>query len=306
VQLRAHVLGSAAGGGLPQWNCGCVGCVAARRGDAAIEPRRQASLAVSADGAQWFLLNASPDVRAQLESFAALHPRGLRDSPLGGVVLTCGDVDACLGLFVLREEHPLRVHATRAVERGLCEHNALVRTLDRRPGQLTWNRLVLDEEIELVGASGPSGLWVTAVPVPGTVPLHLRGLVEPSREDNVALLLRGASGGRLLYAPCVAAWTPALEAAARAAEIVFFDGTFFRDDELPALGLGTRDAHAMGHWPLSGEDGSLRWLARLPGRRKILVHVNNTNPILNRDAQERGELLVAGVEVGSDGLEVAL
>jgi pyrroloquinoline quinone biosynthesis protein B len=304
--LHLRVLGSAAGGGSPQWNCGCANCADVRTGHASIRPRMQASAAVSGDGQQWFLLNASPDVRAQIESFPALHPRRLRDTPIGGIVLSNGDVDACLGLFILREDQPLVVYASEAVERGLREHNALTRTLERRPGQLIWSRLRAGEVVPLVGAAGPSGLTIEPVPVPGTVPLHLKGLAAPSPEDNLAFVLRDAGGRSALYAPTVAARTPLLEDRARAADVVVFDGTFFRDDELTSLGLTTRTARDMAHWPLGGPDGSLRWLAQLPCRRKILTHINNTNPILRDGTPERAEVVAAGVEPAHDGLEVEL
>jgi len=304
--LYLRVLGSAAGGGSPQWNCGCANCVDVRAGHASLQARTQASAAVSADRQQWFLLNASPDVRAQIEAFPALHPRRLRDTPIGGVVLTNGDVDACLGLFILREDQPLVLYASEAVERGLREHNALTRTLERRPGQLTWSRLRAGEIVPLVGAAGPSGLTIEAVPVPGTVPLHLKGIAPPSPEDNLALVLRDTRGHSLMYAPTTAALTPLFDARARAADVLLFDGTFFRDDELTALGLTTRSARDMAHWPLGGPEGSLRWLAQLPCRRKILTHINNTNPILHADSPERDELVAVGVEAAFDGLEVEL
>jgi pyrroloquinoline quinone biosynthesis protein B len=303
VHLR--VLGSAAGGGSPQWNCGCANCTAVRNGHASLQPRTQASAAISGDRRQWFLLNASPDIRAQIESFPALHPRRLRDTPIGGVVLTNGDVDACLGLFILREDQPLVIYASETVERGLREHNALTRTLERRPGQLTWHRLRAGEVVPLVGNAGPSGLTIEPVPVPGTVPLHLKGIAPPSPEDNLAVVLRDADGRAVMYAPTTAAHTALLDERARAADVLVFDGTFFRDDELTSLGLTTRSARDMAHWPLGGPDGSLRWLAELPCRRKILTHINNSNPILRADAPERDELAAAGVEVAYDGLEVA-
>jgi pyrroloquinoline quinone biosynthesis protein B len=304
--LYLRVLGSAAGGGSPQWNCGCANCVGVRAGHASLQPRTQASAAVSADGRQWFLLNVSPDVRAQIEAFPALHPRSLRDTPIGGIVLTNGDVDSCLGLFILREDQPLVMYACETVERGLREHNALSRTLERRPGQLRWNRLRAGEVIPLHGTAGPSGLTIEAVSVPGTVPLHLKGLAAPSTEDNVALVLRDERGHSLLYAPTIAARTPLLEERARTADVLVFDGTFFRNDELTSLGLTTRTALDMAHWPLGGPEGSLHWLAQLPCRRKILTHINNTNPILRAGAPERDELIAAGVEAAYDGLEVAL
>ena len=304
--MYLRVLGSAAGGGSPQWNCGCPNCMAVRAGDASLHARTQASAAVSADRRQWFLLNVSPDVRAQIESFPALHPRRLRDTPIGGAVLTNGDVDACLGLFILREDQPLVLYASETVERGLREHNALTRTLERRPGQLTWTRLRAGEVVPLVGTAGPSGLTLEAVPVPGTVPLHLKGVAPPSPDDNLAVVLRDGRGRSLMYAPTTAAHTALLDERARAADVLVFDGTFFRDDELTSLGLTTRSARDMAHWPLGGLDGSLRWLAQLPCRRKILTHINNTNPILRNGAPERDELAAAGVEVAYDGLEVAL
>jgi pyrroloquinoline quinone biosynthesis protein B len=278
--------------------------MAIRAGHAAILPRTQASAAISGDRQQWFLLGASPDVRAQIESFPALHPRSLRDTPIGGIVLCNGDVDACLGLFILREDQPLVVYASEAVERGLREHNALTRTLERRPGQLRWHRLRAGEAVPLVGAAGPSGLTLEPIAVPGTVPLHLKGVVPASPDDNLALVLRDAHGKTLVYAPTVAGPTPLLDARARAADAIVFDGTFFRDDELTSLGLTTRTARDMAHWPLGGPEGSLRWLAGLPCRRKLLTHINNTNPILHAGTPERGELAAAGVEPAHDGLEV--
>src|SRR5262249_31337569 len=155
-----------------------------------------------------------------------LHPRRLRDTPIGGVVLTNGDVDACLGLFILREDQPLTIYASETVERGLREHNALTRTLERRPGQLRWDQLRAGEIVSLVGTAGPSGLTIEAVPVPGTVPLHLKGLAAPSPEDNLALVLRDVRGRSVVYAPTIAARTPLLDERARTADVLVFDGTF--------------------------------------------------------------------------------
>lgn len=301
-----HLLGTAAGGGLPQWNCGCPNCQESRAPKSRITPRTQASAALSADGERWFLLNVSPDVRSQIAAFPALHPRSLRDTPIDGAVLSNGDIDACLGLFVLREDSSLHLHATEAVERGLRDHNALTRTLERRPDQLTWKRLRLGEAQPLTGASGPSGLTVEAIAVPGTVPLHLKHLMDPSPSDNVALVFRDPHGRSLVYAPTVGAHASGLERAARDADVLVFDGTFYRDDELTALGLTTRSARDMAHWPLSGPEGSLGFLATLPCSRKILTHVNNTNPVLRADSPERAALTRAGVEIGHDGLEVIL
>ncbi|HKU43056.1 MAG TPA: MBL fold metallo-hydrolase, partial [Polyangiales bacterium] len=209
------MLGSAAGGGFPQWNCGCDNCRAARSGSGDVWPRTQESVAVSADGDSWFLLNASPEVRAQIESFPALHPRAARHSPIAGVVLTNGDLDHCLGLLSLRESYPLGLYATASVERGFREGNVLFKTLQRFPGQLRFERLKLHESRALLRADGsPSGLWIEAVPVPGKLPIHLEGSGQPSPEDNVGLLIREPASDRTLgYFPAVAAPCPQLTAA---------------------------------------------------------------------------------------------
>lgn len=302
--MRVRLLGTGAGGGVPQWNCGCRVCRAARAGEVA--HRTQAAAALSADGERWLLLHASPDVRQQIESFPPLHPRAVRDTPIAAIALANGDLDACLGLFELREAQPLVVLATGAVRRGLAGGNPLLRTLERTPDQLTWRELAAGagasaeagEEIEI------AGLAVSAVPVPGKVPLHLHGLVAPSPGDNIALRVRDPATGRVLvWAPTVARPAPALEPLLREASCVLFDGTFWSDSELRGEGAGARAAADMGHWPLGGEDGSLALLARLPGRR-VLVHINNTNPILLPGSPERAAVLAAGVEIGVDGAEV--
>jgi len=302
--MRARVLGAAAGGGFPQWNCACPNCVGVRAGDPAFRARSQASTAVSGDGRDWFLLNASPDIRTQIESFAALHPRAPRDTPIAGIVLTNGDIDAVLGLLILRESQPLHVYATDAVTRGLRERNVLLRTLARFDGHVTWHPLVPGQPTALVGAGGPSGLVLTPVALAGKVALHLETLLLPSGEDNIGLVIADGGGRSLAYFPGLAGPTPECDQRARAADVLMVDGTFYTDDELARLGLGTRRARDMAHWPLSGPDGSLPWLASLPCRRKILVHINNTNPILREDAPERAQLTAAGVEVAHDGLEV--
>jgi pyrroloquinoline quinone biosynthesis protein B len=300
--VKVRVLGSAAGGGVPQWNCGCENCREARRGTGVVRPRTQESLAISADGSAWFLLNVSPEIRAQIESFPPLTPREPRHSPIAGLVLTNGDLDHCLGLLSLRESHPLTVYATESVRVGFTANNVLYRTLERFPGQVTWRALAVEQEQPL----GDSGLTITAIATPGNLPLHLKSLRTPSAEDNVGLVVRDArSGRRLAYFSGVAGPSPALERAVAEADLVFFDGTFWSSDELIALGLGTRRAEEMSHWPVGGPEGSAAFLARLRGR-KILIHINNTNPILREGSAERRVLEAAGIEVAADGLEIAL
>ena len=238
--MRIRVLGSAAGGGFPQWNCGCDNCVEARRGSARVRPRTQESVAVSPDGESWFLINCSPEIRAQIESFDRLWPRARRHSPIAGILLTNGDLDHCLGLLSLRESHPLVVHATDAVRAGFTEGNALYRTLARFPEQVTWRRLELGraQPLDAAGAQEVgAGLRVTAVPAPGKLPLHLESSRTPSAEDGIGLLIDDPrTGGRLAYFSGVAGPSPELERAIAGAGAVFFDGTFWSSDELIAAG----------------------------------------------------------------------
>jgi pyrroloquinoline quinone biosynthesis protein B len=300
--LRIRVLGSAAGGGFPQWNCGCPNCRGVRAGTLRARPRTQESVAVSADERAWFVLNASPEIRQQIESFPALHPRAPRDTPIAGVLIGNGDLDHCLGLLSLRENQPLVVYATESVRRGFTEGNILYRTLQRFPDQVTWRVLKPGREEELGG-----GLSVEPVAVAGKMPVHLEGSTAPDPGDNVGFRLREHGSGRILaYFSSVGAMTPALEAALSDADCVFLDGTFWSSDELPALGLGTKRAEDMAHWPVGGPGGSLAALAGLRAGRRVLIHINNTNPLLREDSDERRAAAAAGWEVAWDGLEIAL
>ena len=305
--MLIQVLGSAAGGGFPQWNCGCPNCRGVRQGTIRAAARTQECVAVSADGDRWFLLNASPEIRQQLEGFPPLHPREPRHSPVAGILLTNGDLDHCLGLLSLRESHPLVVYATERVRRGFTEGNSLYRTLERFPGQVTWRVLKPGREEELSTGGGPSGLAVEAVPVPGKPPIHREGAGPPDPEDSVGFRIREVRTGRLLaYLSGVGAVTRAVREALEGADAVFFDGTFWADDELPALGLGQRRAVEMAHLPVGGPDGSLAALAEARAGRRVYIHVNNTNPILREDSPERRAVRAAGWEVAWDGMEIRL
>jgi pyrroloquinoline quinone biosynthesis protein B len=268
--------------------------------------RTQESIAVSADGRSWFLVNASPEIRQQIEGFSGLHPRRLRDTPLAGIVLTNGDLDHCLGLLSLRESQPLSLYATERVRRGFCEQNRLYRTLERFEGQVTWHTLELGAERPLLIEERESGLSVQAWPVPGRGPLHLAELgAQPS--DNVGLrITERSSGAALAYLPAVAGPTAQVNSVIQGASAVFFDGTFWSNDELTGKGVGKRDAADMSHWPLSGEAGSLRFLRECGLKTKVLIHINNTNPILREDSSERAEVEAAGVQVAFDGMELSL
>jgi pyrroloquinoline quinone biosynthesis protein B len=301
--MHVRVLGSAAGGGFPQWNCGCANCADLRAGAPNLHARTQDSLAVSADGEHWFLLNASPDVRSQIEGFAALHPRERRHSPIAAVALTNGDLDHCLGLLLLRESQPLVVYATERVIQGLLDRNAVMRTLDRFHGHVRWQQLHFGREQALVDASGRAlGISLLAVAVPGNPPLHLRN--QPaSPEDNIALFARDERGFTLAYAPSVAAlgdWTARLTESS----CLFFDGTFWSDDEPVGLGRDGRRARDMSHLPIGGDEGSLRALdGRVPAQR-FFTHINNTNPILRVGSPEHDAVVAAGWQVAMDGMEV--
>jgi pyrroloquinoline quinone biosynthesis protein B len=300
--LKIRVLGSAAGGGFPQWNCGCANCRSARAGDERFRARTQESVAVSADGDAWFLINVSPEIRSQIEACQALWPRAERHSPIAGILLTNGDLDHCLGLLSLRESHPLVVYATEAVRAGFTAGNVLYRTLERFPGQLAWRPLSPGQTSELSGST----LSVTPVAAPGKLPLHLEATRTPSPEDNVGFVIADArSGARLGYFSGVAGPSPEVARAAATCDLVFFDGTFWSSDELIAAGLGTRRAEDMAHWPIGGRDGSLAFVSRLPGR-KLYIHVNNTNPILREDSAELRTVKSAGVELAADGMELEL
>jgi pyrroloquinoline quinone biosynthesis protein B len=302
------VLGAAAGGGFPQWNCGCPNCRGLRGGTIRAAARTQESVAVSADGAHWFLLNASPEIREQIERFPGLHPRGPRHSPIEALVLTNGDLDHTLGLLSLRESHPLAVYASEHVRVGFTEGNVLYRTLERFPGQVTWRPLKLGREEALAGVDGrESGLFVEAVAVPGKLPIHLETIAAPDPEDNIGLRIREASTGRrLAYFPAAGGLTDTVRDALADADCVFFDGTFWASDELPALGLGTKRAEDMAHLPVGGAGGSLAALRGLTARRRVYIHLNNTNPLLRDGSPERQVAEAAGWEIARDGMEVTL
>ena len=305
--MRVHILGSGAGGGLPQWNCACDNCSLVRAGDPSIAPRTQDSIAVSrgsSDDERWLVVNASPDVLRQIEGFASLWPRAARHTPIGAIALTNGDLDHVVGLLSLRESQPLRILATPQVRSGLVDRNAVLRTLARSADQVTWITLDLGREVRLEDL----GLGVTAVPVAGKLPVHLVGLGDPSPEDNVALRVRDLGSGRTVV---IATAMGSLEAAgplSEHADALLLDGTFWSQDELVALGLGKAHARDMAHVPVGGADGSLARLGpALPGGgRRIYTHINNTNPMLRAGSRERTEVERAGWEIAFDGMDFTL
>jgi pyrroloquinoline quinone biosynthesis protein B len=297
--MRVRVLGSAAGGGLPQWNCGCPNCARARAGDPALPPRAQPSIAVSAEGARWSLVNATPDVRDQLARAPALHPRaGTRDVPIDTVVLTNADLDHALGLLVLRESLPYRIVSTPWVRRALLAHNAVFRLLEP-----VWSEVKPDEPFLLDRADA---LEARLFPVPGKVPGWLRELERNDPEATCGLRVTDRrSGRRLVYAPGVQRLDEGTLAELAAADLRFVDGTFWSEHELLAMRPGAPSATEMGHVPVSGPAGSLRLLAGLPGR-SFYVHLNNTNPLLDARSEQAAAVARASVGVAMDGMELEL
>jgi pyrroloquinoline quinone biosynthesis protein B len=273
-------------------------------------PRTQESVAISVDGRSWFLLNASPEIRQQIESSPCLHPRALRDTPIQGIILTNGDLDHCLGLLSLRESQPLALYASEQVRRGFTDENVLYRTLERFEGQAVWYALDLNEAaaampLRLLNGD-PSGLTLRAFAVPGKAALHL-AQTKPEAGDNIGLVIKDERTGRsLAYMAAAGANSPAVTAAVAGADCVFFDGTFWSSEELIALGASERRAEDMAHWPISGPEGSLSFLARHAHARRIYIHINNPNPILREDSNERARVAAAGVEVAFDGMELTL
>jgi len=292
--MQVRVLGAAAGGGFPQWNCRCPNCRKARSGSRDVVPRTQECVAVSVDDERWALLNASPEIRSQIESFPGLHPREPRHSPIAGIILTNGDLDHCLGLLSLRESHPLTVYATSAVQRGFMAGNVLYGTLERFPGQVTWRPV----EGELC-----AGLSAKAIPTPGKPPIHLERCAAFDLEENIGVVLHDQRfGKRLAYFSAAAAITPAMRDAMNWADCVFFDGTFWSNDELITLGVGTKRADGMAHVPVAETLAALNGLRA----RKIFIHINNTNPMLDHASAERKLAENAGWEIAYDGMEFSL
>ena len=304
--MRVRLLGTSAGGGFPQWNCACRGCAAAREHPALAKPRSQSSVAVSADGESWFLLNASPDVRHQIEAFPPLQSRahGSRGPGIAGVLLTNGDLDHTLGLLLLREGGRLSVHATPTVRAALQSGLHLPSLLERYGGA-DWHEPPRGLAPLLTEGGMRSGISYAAFSVPGKPPRYLEGDASASPDDNVGYqLVDEATGRRLLFVPDCAAIDPALSARLQNRDALLFDGTFWSEEEM--IPLGGRKASAMAHLPVGGPEGSLAALASLPIRRKIYVHVNNTNPMLLADSPERAAVIAVGLEVGEDGMELVL
>jgi pyrroloquinoline quinone biosynthesis protein B len=299
-RLKALVLGSAAGGGVPQWNCACRVCRLAWSGDQRVKPRTQAGLALTIDGVSWLLLNASIDLRQQILATPALKPKGEgRGSPIAAVVLTNAEVDSAAGLLALRERQPFSLFGTQATLEAIGA-NRMFDVVDRAVAPRRAIRL--GESFEPL-----PGLKLELFAVPGKAPLWLE-------EGNVSLddvgegtvcVAAEAGGSRLVYAPACAHVTEDLAARAAEADVLFFDGTLFADDEMIVSGLGDKTGRRMGHMPVAGPGGTLEAFARHAHVRRILIHINNSNPILIEGSPEEAKVKAAGWEIAFDGMEVA-
>lgn len=304
--MRIHVLGSAAGGGFPQWNCNCSNCSRLRQGTIKAAARTQSSIAVSSDGVNWVLFNASPDIRTQLEAFPATQPaRALRDTGIVGIVLIDSQIDHTTGLLVLREGQPLNIYCTDMVQQDLTTGHPLFNVLSHYCG-VNWHSVPLQAGACFTIA-GVDDLRFTAVPLSSKAPPYSPHRHDPHVGDNISVRVEDLrSGKNLYYAPGLGKIEPHILPYMAEADCLMVDGTFWRDDEMVIAGLGKKLASEMGHLPQSGDDGMLSVLASLQRPRKILIHINNSNPILDEESLERAIVDKAGVEVAHDGMDIAL
>lgn len=309
--MRVTVLGSAAGGGFPQWNCGCRNCSALRAGRFRGTRRTQAQIAITENNRAWFLLGASPDIHLQIESCPELHARrGLRQSPISGVVLSCGDLDHVLGLLMLRELQTFRIYASPSVHHLLREENRIFAMLNRVPDQALWTDINPGDTFALAAADGSaSGLICETIPLSSRYPAYVdpqRAAQLSPRDASFGIIIQGATGTRLAYMPAVSMVDGDLLQRLESTDVLFFDGTFWSDDELNGIEDKAPTAREMGHMPVSSAQGSLHALSGLRRPRKIFIHINNTNPILDESSPEYRQVMEAGWEIAEDGCKVQL
>jgi pyrroloquinoline quinone biosynthesis protein B len=309
--VRIEILGSAAGGGFPQWNCNCRNCHNLRAGTFQGKPRTQTQVAVSNDRRSWFLLNASPDLRMQIEAAPSLHPRtDRRDSPLSGVVLTSADIDQIAGLLSLRELQPFRIYCTSSIRRILRECNSVFAMLNRVPNQVSWIDIKPGQRFPLLTPEGAeSGIGSSVFSLGSRYPAYVSKDLSSGLQADEALLgvmVESSSGGRLAYLPAVPAVDDSLLKRLESANLLLFDGTFWSNDELIQVQGSGATAVEMGHIAVSGAEGSLKKLAGLRHPRKVFVHVNNTNPMLDESTQEYRQVRAAGWEIAEDGWRIDL
>jgi pyrroloquinoline quinone biosynthesis protein B len=300
--LNLKLLGTAAGGGIPQWNCCCIVCELCRKAPRIVVPRLQLQAAVWGEDQGTFLLNASPDLRNQIEANRELHPtlvHGRRNTPIQGIVLTSADLDQTLGILLLREFQPLTVYAS-ALVRQVLESNSFFRMLERVPNQLTWVEISANRPFLL----GNSGITCTPIPLAGDLPFYARDLgAAESGQASLGLLLE-CDGQRVAYTPSVPEITEALRDIYKTCNVILVDGTFWSDAELSETHSGTPLARSIGHVPMNGDAGTIALLSDITVPRKIFVHINNTNPVLDPRSAEYKAVNDAGWQIGHDGWQL--
>ncbi|MBE0505626.1 MAG: pyrroloquinoline quinone biosynthesis protein PqqB [Marinospirillum sp.] len=306
--MQIQILGSAAGGGFPQWNCNCDNCSGVRKGIIQAHPRTQSSIAVSGDGKQWILFNASPDIRAQLESFPPLQPsRGKRDTGIAAIVLIDSQIDHTTGLLMLREGCPHQVWCTAQVHEDLTSGFPVFNMLSHWNGGLEHHTIPIDSPVNRFTIPAAPTLEFFAIALQSSAPPYSPHRNDPHVGDNIGVLIRDTQSGRsLFYAPGLGQHDRALLEVMASADCLLVDGTLWCDDELLLSGVGDKLGVHMGHLPQSGSDGMIALLDAFPNARKILIHINNTNPILREDSAERAELTRHGIEVAHDGMSLTL
>jgi len=305
--MRVRILGAAAGGAFPQWNCNCTNCRIARTDPSRAKPRTQSSIAISGDCIHWFLVNASPDIRTQTESFPELLPQGdaIRGSGIAGVLLSNADLDHTLGLFLLREGPRLVVYATDEVRQSLSEGLRMDAVLASYCG-IEW-RVPSHDLSPLTSVDGAkTGLDYAAFPVPGKKPRYAAEKVSSQGDAVGYQFVDEKTGRKLVVIPDVAAIDDTIRKQLLDADLLLFDGTFFDESEMSTAGAGNALASDMGHIPINGADGSLSLLATMPNVQRVYIHINNTNPILLQDSPQRARVEAAGIVVAEDGMEFEL
>ena len=304
--MKILVLGSAAGGGFPQWNCNCRNCAGVRDGSVQATPRTQSSIAVSANGVDWVLFNASPDILSQFRAHPALQPgRSLRDTGIVGVVLMDAQIDHTTGLFMLREGKPLDVWCTAQVHEDLTTGNPIFNVLAHFC-TVRWQavQVVPPSPFSIPGAAG---LRFTPVPLSSKAPPYSPHRDDPHPGDNIGMQIEDTmTGHKVFYAPGFGAMAAHLDPFLADADCVMLDGTFWTDDEMIRLGISSKSARSIGHLPQSGPDGMMALLANYPKPRKVPIHINNTNPVLDDASPERAALTAAGIELAFDGMLIEL
>jgi len=309
--MRVTALGSAAGGGFPQWNCACPNCSRVRAGDRCLRPRSQTQLLISSNAGQQFLVNASPDLRSQILSTSLLAPaESLRHTPISAILLTSADVDSVMGLLHLREFQPLHIFATPSVRRIVLEENRIFRVLNRAEPAAIWQDLPLDTWLPLPtdAAGKKTPIRCRAVPLGSVYPDYvsddLRRALSPG-EAVVGLVFQEA-GRQFFYAPALPVSSGNWKEWARSSDLCLLDGTFWSEDELISTGASAKTAREIGHLPLSGQGGLLEEFGASEHIRKILIHINNTNPILDEESPQNREVRDAGWEIAYDGMQIEL